>query len=45
MVTYSNWYSNISDAMTNTRALAVVGIFFEVKLNFSYFHVTHLFHF
>ncbi len=34
MVTYSSWYPNIGDAMTNTRALAVVGVFFEVKFTF-----------
>jgi hypothetical protein len=32
MVTYSNWFSNIGDAISNTRALAVVGAFFEVKV-------------
>ncbi|CAF3486244.1 unnamed protein product [Rotaria socialis] len=31
MVTYSSWYSNIKDAMTNTRGLAVVGVFFELS--------------
>ncbi|CAF1487510.1 unnamed protein product [Adineta steineri] len=30
IVTYSKWYENIRDAMTNTRALAVVGVFFEL---------------
>ena len=34
MVTYSSWYSNIADAMTNTRALSVVGAFFEVNFIF-----------
>ena len=32
LVTYSSWYSNILDAMHNTRALAVIGVFFEVIL-------------
>jgi carbonic anhydrase len=31
IVSYSNWYSSISDAMTNTRSLAVVGLFFELS--------------
>jgi hypothetical protein len=31
IVTYSSWFSNLTEAMTNTRALAVVGVFFEVK--------------
>ncbi|CAF2407491.1 unnamed protein product [Rotaria sp. Silwood2] len=31
MVTYSNWYSDIRQAMSNTRSLAVVGVFFEVS--------------
>ena len=34
IVSYSNWYSNIRDAMTNTRSLAVIGVFFEVKFPF-----------
>jgi hypothetical protein len=32
VVTYSNYFSNIGEAVTNTRALAVVGAFFEVNL-------------
>lgn len=31
MVSYSSLYSNIREAMTNTRALAVVGAFFEIS--------------
>ncbi|CAF2985802.1 unnamed protein product [Rotaria sp. Silwood2] len=31
VVTYSSWFSNIVEAMTNTRALAVVGVFFELS--------------
>ncbi|CAF1358037.1 unnamed protein product [Rotaria sordida] len=31
MVTYSSWFSNIHEAMSNTRALAVVGVFFELS--------------
>ncbi|CAF0744893.1 unnamed protein product [Rotaria sp. Silwood1] len=31
MVTYSSLYSNIRDAMPNTRSLAVVGVFFELS--------------
>jgi hypothetical protein len=34
IVTYSSFFSNIKDAMTNTRGLAVVGVFFEVKFFF-----------
>jgi len=33
IVSYSSWYSSLGDAMTNTRGLAVVGIFFEVKFH------------
>ncbi|CAF1336874.1 unnamed protein product [Rotaria sp. Silwood1] len=31
MVTYSSWFSNIDEAKSNTRALAVVGVFFELS--------------
>ncbi|CAF1158651.1 unnamed protein product [Adineta ricciae] len=31
LVAYSSWYSNILDAMHNTRALAVIGVFFEIS--------------
>jgi hypothetical protein len=45
IVSYSNWYSSISDAMTNTRSLAVVGLFFEVTNSirfFSYYKIIFL---
>ena len=42
IVSYSSWYSNIGEAMTNTRALAVVGVFFEVKFH-SFFFIKILF--
>ncbi|CAF3312366.1 unnamed protein product [Rotaria socialis] len=29
IVTYSSWFSNFSEAVKNTRALAVIGVFFE----------------
>ena len=44
VVTYSDWFSNIGEAQTNTRGLAVVAAFFEVKLSlFSiYIYVSQL---
>jgi hypothetical protein len=32
IVSYSKSFANIKDAMSNVRALAVIGVFFEVKL-------------
>jgi hypothetical protein len=37
IVSYSGWFSNISEAVWNTRALAVIGVFFEVNLKFAFF--------
>jgi hypothetical protein len=34
IVAYSSRFPNISAAMPNTRALAVIGAFFEVKFDF-----------
>jgi hypothetical protein len=37
VVSYSSWYPTIREAMSNTRALAVVGVFFEVKFLLLFF--------
>lgn len=34
IVTYSSLFLNLPEAVSNTRALAVVGVFFEVRLKY-----------
>jgi len=42
VVAYSSLYSNIAEAMTNVRGLAVVGLFFQVKYFLSRMKAKHL---